>query len=81
MWMINFDSIDVCEELCRICNLYKEYVDVKLIYGSRCVDGASLMGVLTLCLKNRIIIDIKCHDESVIDDFYDSIITIGAYKR
>lgn len=80
MWMINLGNIEVCEELCRICNLYKEYIDIKLIYGSKLIDGASLMSVLTLCLNKEVIIDIKCYDDSVLDDFYDNIITIGAYK-
>ena len=81
MWKINLDNTEKCEELCRLCNLYKEYLDVNLIHGSRYIDGTSIMGVLGLCLKRGVIIDIRCHDESVLDDFHDGIISLGAYRK
>lgn len=81
MWAINLDNTDTCEDLCRLCNLYKDYLDVNLIYGSKFVDGASIMGVLALCLKKGVIIDIRCRDESVLDDFHDGIISLGAYWK
>ena len=81
MWKINLDSTDKCEQLCHLCNLYKEYLDVNLIHGSLFMDGASLMAVLALCFKKGVIIDVRCHDESVLEDFYDGISAIGAYWR
>lgn len=81
VWKIDLTSTDKCEQLCRLCVLYEEYLTVNLIHGTLFVDGASLLGTLALCFKKGVIIDIQCHDESVLDDFYDGISAIGAYWR
>ena len=81
MWKIDLNSTDKCEQLCRLCNLYEEYLSVNLVHGTFYMEGASLLSVLALCFKKGVTIEIQCHDASVLDDFYDGLVAIGAYWK
>ena len=67
-------SADNAEELCRICNEFE--CDINVIYGSICVDGKSLVGVMKMC--NHIVqLSPVTSDEFLVEKFYREVVPIG----
>ena len=48
MFYIKLNTMDVINKLVRICDRYKETMDIDMLYGRYVVDAASLLGVMSL---------------------------------
>lgn len=71
----NFETVD---ELCKVCEKYKNDFDVNAVYGSYMVDARSIVGVATLLDKTVRIVPIL-DDDVLLNKFYLDIEKIGAY--
>ena len=57
LFTIHLDTIKKAEKFCKICNKYKDDIDVK--EGKYIVNGKSILGLLSLDLTNDLIIRTK----------------------
>lgn len=79
MIFLKLDTLETANELSKICERYKEDMDVDIIYGRQVIDGRSVLGVVSL-LGNIIKIAPITKDEKLMSIFFDEIKGIGAYK-
>lgn len=75
---INLNNFETIDELCRVCEKYKNDFDVNAVYGSYMVDARSIVGVATLLDKTVRIVPVL-DDEILLNKFYLDIEKIGAY--
>lgn len=76
MIFINLDTIDVVNNLVKVCDRYNDiYIDI--IHGRYTVNGKSILGVCSL-MGNivRIVPDTICED--ILDNLTKDLIEIGA---
>lgn len=66
------------KEICQICNLTPCDVDVK--YGSRSIDGKSLIGLAAIAWHEVELIPLT-DDESIKENFYNKVAAVGAYIK
>lgn len=79
MYFLKIDTLDTANEISKICDKYKENMDVDIIYGRQVIDGRSVLGVVSL-LGHIVKIIPVTKDEVMINNFYHEIEKIGAYK-
>lgn len=75
--IMNLDSIDTVEQLCKVCNFYKEDVNADVVFGSFIIDACSILGVMSL-LFHDVEVCIQKADKNVVDEFIYSLKCLGA---
>ena len=80
MRYIFLDSIHRVKKICYVCEVYKDFFDVDISYGSYVVDGCSILGVTQLIGK-EVKIEAHCPREDLAECFYKEAEGIGAYKK
>lgn len=79
MFLIKLEDLNVVNKLTRICEQYKEKMDIDIVNGRYTVDGASVLGVSSL-LGNIVKIIPNTDNVALLDFFYNDIKDIGAWK-
>lgn len=79
MIFLKLDSLETANGLSKVCDKYKEDMDVNIIYGRQIIDGRSVLGVVSL-LGNIVKVEPITYCKNTIDEFYSEIEKIGAYK-
>lgn len=57
LFTVHLDTIKKAEKFCKICNQYKEDIDIK--EGKYIVNGKSILGLLSLDLTKNLIVRTK----------------------
>lgn len=79
MYFLKLDTLETANGLSKVCERYKEYMDVDIVYGRQTIDGRSVLGVVSL-LGHIVKVVPVTKDDILIKDFYIDIEKLGAYK-
>lgn len=75
---IIFDlRVDNARNLCELLNSFD--FDTNVIYGRKCVDGKSIMGLMEMC-GHKVILAPVTADENSVNEFIKKTMSIGAYR-
>lgn len=64
----NLNSMKAAECLIRLCEKYRDTIEVDVIHGRQTIDGASMLGVYSL-IGNIVSLDVHSNDEVAIQRF------------
>lgn len=79
MYFLKLDTLETANELSKICDKYRDNMDVDVIYGRQTIDGRSVLGVVSLL--GHIVKLVPVTKENItVNDFYNEVQKIGAYK-
>ena len=68
MLSYNLNSMKAAECLIRLCEKYRDTIEVDVIHGRQTIDGASMLGVYSL-IGNIVSLDLHAKDEGTIQRF------------
>jgi len=77
--LLYLETLDTVKDLCKICDTYRDKMDIDVTYGRYTIDGCSVLGVASL-LGNVVGIKPNTDDGKKIECFYEEIKNIGAYN-
>lgn len=72
MLSFNLNSKKSAEDLIKLCEKYRDDVEVEVIHGNQTVNGCSLLGVFSL-LGNFVGIKPNSRDESAVQRFAEEL--------
>lgn len=75
---IDLDDLRTVNELCKICDKYRNHFETDIVCGRYIVDGCSVLGVASMLGRKVMIRPLtsgKC------DDFVMKMVSIGAYIK
>ena len=72
MLSFNLNSKKSAEDLIKICEKYRDDVEVEVIHGNQTVNGCSLLGVFSL-IGNFVGIKADSRDESAVQRFAEEL--------
>ena len=72
MLSFNLDSKESAEKLIRLCEKYRDDVEVEVIHGNQNVNGCSLLGVFSL-IGNFVGINAYSGDENKMQRFEEEL--------
>lgn len=75
MFYIKLSTLEVINNLVRICDRYKDKMDIDMLYGRYTVNAASYLGVMSL-MGNIVEIKPISDDEVLIKELLDELETI-----
>ena len=75
MFYIKLSTLEVINNLVRICDRYKDKMDIDMLYGRYTVDAASYLGVMSL-MGNIVEIRPVSDDDVLIKEFLGELETI-----
>lgn len=79
MLFLELKNLDAANNLCKICDKYKDKMNVDIKHGRYVIDGCSILAVTSLIGKIINICPVT-NDESALSDFKESIKNIGGYE-
>lgn len=79
MRYIKLNSVETVTRLCNVCEYYKDYFDINVLYENHMVDGCSIVGLMELIGK-EVKIEPNCPNEEIENSFYKEIEEIGGYE-
>ena len=72
MLNFNLNSKKSAEDLIKLCEKYRDDVEVEVIHGNQTVNGCSLLGVFSL-IGNFVGIKADSRDESAVQRFAEEL--------
>ena len=72
MLSFNLNSKKSAEDLIKLCEKYRDDVEVEVIHGNQIVNGCSLLGVFSL-IGNFVGIKADSRDESAVQRFAEEL--------
>ena len=72
MLSFNLNSKKSAEDLIKLCEKYRDDVEVEVIHGNQTVNGCSLLGVFSL-IGNFVGIKADSRDESAVQKFAEEL--------
>ena len=72
MLSFNLNSKKSAEDLIKLCEKYRDDVEVEVIHGNQTVNGCSLLGVFSL-IGNFVGIKADSRDESAVQRFAEGL--------
>lgn len=72
MLSFNLNSKKSAEDLIKLCEKYRDDVEVEVIHGNRTVNGCSLLGVFSL-IGNFVGINPDSRDERAVQRFAEEL--------
>lgn len=72
MLNFNLNSKKSAEDLIKLCEKYRDDVEVEVIHGNQIVNGCSLLGVFSL-IGNFVGIKADSRDESAVQRFAEEL--------
>lgn len=75
MLSFNLNSKKSAEDLIKLCEKYRDDVEVEVIHGNQTVNGCSLLGVFSL-IGNFVVIKTDGRDEEAVHRFAEELETI-----
>lgn len=72
MLSFNLNSKKSAEDLIKLCEKYRDDVEVEVIHGNQTVNGCSLLGVFSL-IGNFVGIKTDSRDESAVQRFAEEL--------
>lgn len=72
MLSFNLNSKKSAEDLIKLCNKYRDDVEVEVIHGNQTVNGCSLLGVFSL-IGNFVGIKPDSRDERAVQRFAEEL--------
>ena len=72
MLSFNLNSKKSAEDLIKLCEKYRDDVEVEVIHGNQTVNGCSLLGVFSL-IGNFVGIKADSRDESAVQRFAEEL--------
>ena len=72
MLSFNLNSKKSAEDLIKLCEKYRDDVEVEVIHGNQTVNGCSLLGVFSL-IGNFVGIKADSRDESAVKRFSEEL--------
>ena len=72
MLSFNLNSKKSAEDLIKLCEKYRDDVEVEVIHGNQTVNGCSLLGVFSL-IGNFVGIKTDSRDEDAVQRFADEL--------
>ena len=79
MRYIKLNSFETVKKLCNVCEYYKDYFDINVIYENYIVDGCSIVGLMELIGK-EVKIEPNSSNNEIENNFYKEIEEIGGYE-
>ena len=79
MIFIELKDLDTINSFCKICDRYKDKMDIDVNYGRYVIDACSVLGVSSLGGKT---VKVVTHTKDALlnEYFFKNIEEIGAYK-
>lgn len=75
---LDFKHGDV-KKITEICESYRKWFNVDLVFGRYTVDGCSLLGALSIADHIVKVVPVPNDDEKAIMSFYEKLKPFGAY--
>ena len=72
MLNFNLNSKKSAEDLIKLCEKYRDDVEVEVIHGNQTVNGCSLLGVFSL-IGNFVVIKADSRDKNAIQRFSEEL--------
>ena len=80
MYFIKLDDLKTVNQLAKLCEKYKNYMDIDICHGRYIVDGASVLGVASL-IGHIVRINPILKEDILIADFFKELKGIGGWDN